>query len=62
MLEVLDQLDLTVHRHTGGLEMIVRSQAVRGSVHRHTGGLEMLAQLTNAVSRVHRHTGGLEIQ
>ncbi|CAC9632782.1 hypothetical protein [uncultured Gammaproteobacteria bacterium] len=30
----------TIHRHTGGLEMMPAHQEILRSIHRHTGGLE----------------------
>ncbi|CAC9581362.1 hypothetical protein [uncultured Gammaproteobacteria bacterium] len=33
-------LDLSIHRHTGGLEMLLFRHSEHCQIHRHTGGLE----------------------
>ena len=50
----------SIHRHTGGLEMIQMQNAYRYNIHRHTGGLEIDDLAIFFDIPIHRHTGGLE--
>ena len=49
-----------IHRHTGGLEMLVWLRLFFAGIHRHTGGLEKTAYARKRSRYIHRHTGGLE--
>ena len=50
-----------IHRHTGGLEMLLLLRLLMLKIHRHTGGLEKSLNDLYSSTKIHRHTGGLEI-
>ena len=50
----------TIHRHTGGLEIVEHLEELTDYIHRHTGGLENHVPSRYPSITIHRHTGGLE--
>ena len=53
--------DFAIHRHIGGLEMVVVKLVLLWNIHRHIGGLERQICKLHQHYHIHRHIGGLEI-
>ncbi len=58
---IVQLLVLCIHRHTGGLEIVLGLYCHESRIHRHTGGLEKKRKDDGKPSLIHRHTGGLEM-